>query len=174
MIARTAMQRPWIANTLTVLCLLCALALCALWAYTYRRGMELDVNRPTFFYGTSADRGHFSFFWGHQRIPSPYVMRFTRSPIDQPRWLRDNYPDSFARFGFGFGGHSSPYYRLAVFPFWLPTLLLTTCTALGLRAWRRRRRLRRDPHACAHCGYDCRATPDRCPECGANTPNLPV
>jgi hypothetical protein len=58
-------------------------------------------------------------------------------------------------------------YRLDI-PLWLLTLLLATFPAwqlLNLPA--RRRRLRHAAGQCVVCGYDLRATPQRCPECGA-------
>jgi hypothetical protein len=55
-------------------------------------------------------------------------------------------------------------------PLWIVALVagawpLTSIVVL----FRRRRRLRRLARAghCWRCGYDLRATPDRCPECGA-------
>jgi hypothetical protein len=51
-----------------------------------------------------------------------------------------------------------------VVPMW--ALLLPTAILPAARAWRRLAR-RRAPGLCASCGYDLRATPERCPECGA-------
>jgi predicted amidophosphoribosyltransferase len=47
---------------------------------------------------------------------------------------------------------------------WALALLLSLTPTL----WLLRRRPRAAGH-CPHCGYDLRATPDRCPECGAET-----
>jgi hypothetical protein len=41
-------------------------------------------------------------------------------------------------------------------------ILLALCVTVFLR----QRRRERDPNRCRNCGYDLRATPERCPECG--------
>ena len=60
--------------------------------------------------------------------------------------------------------------RGVAIPMWLTVLVFGILPAIWL--WRRlrgRRRIRTG--LCSACGYDLRATPDRCPECGATSVN---
>jgi len=49
-------------------------------------------------------------------------------------------------------------------------LVVASAIPMALFLRRRRRRRRHDARSCMECGYDLRATPDRCPECGALPP----
>ena len=51
-------------------------------------------------------------------------------------------------------------------PHWAVTVALAAPLAMALVRWRRERR-RAARGLCPQCGYDLRASPQRCPECGA-------
>jgi hypothetical protein len=73
------------------------------------------------------------------------------------------YPQVFVQRGFaGFTYGRGTLGSWAGVPVWFVTLVLA---GIGLSSWRLARR-RRAPGLCRACGYDLRATPGRCPECG--------
>jgi hypothetical protein len=77
------------------------------------------------------------------------------APVDDGVWVWSATPRRFVSL-------SLPCWLLAAVTGALPAARSAACV---LR--RRRRRLRRRLGLCEHCGYDSRATPGRCPECGA-------
>ena len=81
-----------------------------------------------------------------------------RFPGDRVFW--------FLGFGYDFKnlGPDAHYSAICV-PHWFLALLFAVLPAVRLRAIIRARRPNR-AGLCQHCGYDLRATPERCPECG--------
>jgi hypothetical protein len=83
-----------------------------------------------------------------------------------------NTGDWMNRRGFGLGGDrkifgpsSTTEWRYAWVPCWFVLLLTAVLPAVRLlRHWRNRQF---GPGLCPTCGYDLRASPDRCPECGS-------
>ncbi len=71
----------------------------------------------------------------------------------------------------GEGGGLPPFgyrYLGVLIPLWAPAAILAIPVVwIGFSQSRYRRRLRRSHGLCVHCGYDLRASSDRCPECGA-------
>jgi hypothetical protein len=63
--------------------------------------------------------------------------------------------------GTGVGGPSTVYHLNV--PYWLAVAAAAVPPGLWVRAWLKRRR---SQGLCPTCGYDLRATPERCPECG--------
>jgi hypothetical protein len=93
-------------------------------------------------------------------------IEFTSHKFDSFAVAKPEFFGSDHFLGFAFAHYPAPeiQYIQFTFPHWLPTLLTLLPTVLfGNLA----RRMGRHRHGCCqHCGYDLRATPDRCPECG--------
>jgi hypothetical protein len=117
------------------------------WGYAARGGlwvgrMEADYRRPG---------------WTFERFPSPPAVSYS-----------NEFPPGL-RLGFGYIPRTVPQsmYGIVV-PLWFPSLAAAAAPAwyaIGVLR-RRRRRLRQSKSLCPTCGYDLRATPGRCPECG--------
>jgi len=106
------------------------------------------------------------------------------NPASRPMWETD--PDIYGRrrlLGFEWSTDLSPWpsnqtvflsfylppYTLIAVPYWAVVLLAMLPWLLpALRGHRRRARQRRG--LCPVCGYDLRATPTACPECGRQLP----
>jgi hypothetical protein len=95
------------------------------------------------------------FGWDHHPGGNPMT-----EGIDSTR------PGEWTKWGFGFIWDSQTI-AFSIFgivvPCWLAMLFSAVLPVLGVRRvwWRGR-----NPGCCRSCGYDLRATPDRCPECG--------
>jgi hypothetical protein len=72
------------------------------------------------------------------------------------------YPiDPYPQGRFGFAAYFSSGSKTVGIPLWQLAGIAVVCS---LSLWRRVERP--GPNLCVRCGYDLRATPDRCPECG--------
>ncbi len=64
-------------------------------------------------------------------------------------------------------GVAGATYGVVAAPLWAVIACLSSLPAFRLVGWARARRRAATAGRCRRCGYDLRATPDRCPECGA-------
>ena len=180
-------MRP-LARRLFTLCsaasLLLCVAVCVLWARSYANG---PINaghrtwRPTAsgvdvaFAGAAVVRGRLVFGSSTRPLPGARL-----APLAQWVWGRDGFMldtvadrvDRRGRAGFDCyhmgpaGGAVSGWFGIV--PCWFIVLVTGVAPAAWL-ATRGRRAARRRLLAglCPACGYDLRASPERCPECGA-------
>jgi hypothetical protein len=106
---------------------------------------------------------------GVSHSSSDTANRQYRTLLDLPDWepTSDAYSGgSFLGFGYVSGSSSSGLTRGIGVPHWSLALLFAILPVLRVRGATRSRRHHRAGR-CPTCGYDLRATPDRCPECGA-------
>lgn len=99
--------------------------------------------------------------WSYVHYPPP------RGGLWDEVRARDRGGSSFRAAGFAwaaidYNGDGKQMRRALYLPHWAFAALFLALPLL----WLGMRRSRRPAGSCAACGYDLRATPDRCPECG--------
>lgn len=105
-------------------------------------------------------------------LPRASVWEFPHDPTGGPYWPAAS--DLFDTLSFDINanrrltsGMTEAWLNVRI-PYWAPALLAAIAPLWWLvrgRTWRRRQRVAQG--RCAECGYDLRATPGQCPECGA-------
>jgi hypothetical protein len=93
-----------------------------------------------------------------------YHPDFLSYPSRRMEWVRVPAPqrdDSNSNLG---GTPMATSYALSI-RYWIVVIAASIIPSFWIRQWRKRRRHRRIG-LCQSCGYDLRATPGRCPECG--------
>ena len=166
-------------NGLALFSPLLCLIVCALWIRSYFDGDWYLVERfhrhsvsadqapaaTDFYYcgGLLFGYGHVALTWAPERPHDPKepvpILQVEQGPMDLTPPLETN-PSLLQRLGFFRWDFPPPSWAYAM-PLWPFVVCLTIVPALWVRGTLRRRR-----GGCPVCGYDLRASTDRCPECG--------
>jgi hypothetical protein len=160
-------------NVLTWLSALLAVAAVADWPESYVRFWVVVFGGSPDVGVTSSHGGIYLYHDRHdfQEEFPPHGWLFQHGTYDDPfreapevglcrvavnRW------QPLRQFTYAFGGRTM---RFVVVPHWTLAAVFAVCPAVRVRRWARRHARVRTGH-CRACGYDLRATPERCPECG--------
>ena len=183
-------------GAITVLSLLCCLALATLWARSYSGTDLISRGRITaadYYAITSEDevlsvtrgqvrfalRQHTGYHRGHtdlSKLPGPEVTHWSRARLGKnhinweaptaTRWNRLGFGQWESGWGSSFADSHDRNWGA---PIWPAVVLFAVLPTIWLVRTMRRRRAYAAGR-CARCGYDLRATPERCPECGTTAP----
>jgi hypothetical protein len=98
--------------------------------------------------------------WGTR---GPYLTFVGLKPVQKAEFLRGGFIEAKGASKF-FGERVTVW----AVPYWLIGLLLSPAVVwVIVLPWRERKSRRRAMGLCEDCGYDLRASPEQCPECGA-------
>lgn len=127
---------------------------------------ELTVSRGRIAFTWDGEPiGNYGNYWDHGTYAPALPIELAHPYAVPPG------PLNFDRYGFDFETHRYGQRRdhtLAI-PLWFPTIVAAIPVAFAVAgAFRHRRRV--VLKLCLRCGYDLRASTDRCPECGTTIP----
>jgi hypothetical protein len=159
--------RRLLLHVTTVLALLLAVTFAGVWIrghYAFE-GWVFGFERHVYHLNSARDGTYLAWF---SDLTTPVRTRFVH---DDPNDCRGMFPDGGGTLGFRYVRHNygpgTPFgtFRACYIPHWATMAVSAVVAAGGVMLIRVDRR-RRGRGLCAKCGYDLRATPERCPECG--------
>jgi hypothetical protein len=184
--AKLAILGRRLFTIVSILSLLLCLATLALWFISYHRFDERGTGNDQFWVTVSNGRAQveLAVMIGDDGIFQT-CSGYSPGPFKDSTWLEDFVQRRAETLGgrasihsfLGFGLHSLrvedkqrdlSVTRFVVVPHWFLALVFAILPALHVRSILRSRRY--GPGLCPACGYDLRATPDRCSECGTTHP----
>jgi hypothetical protein len=130
------------------------------WTDVYSSAGAIGAGRMTLSFGSAMPQPVQDWFARQQSGSTGW----RRAPVRvRGQWAENLLPRrmSIARAHPAFGSRQ----EFVQVPYWLVTLFTLPLPAARARRWALRRR-RRAQNRCLDCGYDLRATPGPCPECG--------
>ncbi len=163
-------------NFATACCLIMLAAVIALWVRSYIYSETLDWYGDQRELSLMSARGEFDCYrvWAKSAL-QPTEFTVWRFPNPQGFESRANLLKTEAGMShigpiFGFACFHNPHPNYAerfaeiMLPWWSMALLTAALPVIRLRRWWKRKPF--VSGLCRSCGYDLRATPERCPECG--------
>ena len=143
------------------------------WVRSYWVSDSAWWNAPNQVHAVAVSRGKLELYFQQVGPTAPFRVPANRGHHVQPPsniHLADSgLATAWERFGFGYTAGADVYgfRRIVMVPCWSMASVAGGLSTLCL-LWRKRMRIsnRRGQNHCVSCGYDLRATPDRCPECG--------
>jgi hypothetical protein len=168
-------MRRRLFNLISALSLLLSVAAVVGWARSCWRADEVYVLAEGRGYYLESGHGALMYFsartqaprrpraeWGYLSHADPAARREDMDAIEGRVAARLGNGFRVAGLAFRGGGLFDKDATVLIVPWWLLTLL----PAAPAMLWLHRRRRKGQAGTCVHCGYDLRATPSRCPECG--------
>ena len=177
--------RRHVLTLCSLISLLLCIAVCALWVRSYSRCEWFEVGNETRWrtVGSSSGRLYAATWTNYARNYGQILHSYPRASVGS-RALSvrgDSVQVPYTVGGLAVGTLNRSFYRIGPFlfgtgtggddvflvvPHWAPAAL-TLALPVAWLVRRRREYRNRMQGRCPKCGYDLRATPDRCPECGA-------
>jgi hypothetical protein len=160
-------RRRWLFDLMASLSLLVSVATMAMWVDSYRPLAAGWQYPHSFNFSRSEPR-----CWIISLRGQTVLYWQDGNNLDKPSVGSEYLGIQWGRFFPGKGG----FFRFISVHYWMIFLTTLPVPLIRLHIWRRDRKRLRESFSgkCSTCGYDLRATPARCPECGTSPPKKDV